>query len=66
MDTDEVILKRNSFFKDLVAATAASLLLHPLHFAEARLVLNNRLPNFSAYKSLFSMAISTTNVTGSQ
>ena len=65
MDTDEVIMKRTSFFKDLIAATSASLLLHPLHFAEARLVLNNRLPNFSAYKSIFSMAASTSNITGS-
>ena len=58
LDTDEVIFKRDSFFKDLIAATGASLILHPVHFAEARLVLNNRLPNFSAYKSLYSMAIS--------
>ena len=65
MDTGEVIFTRNSFFKDFIAATAASLLLHPLHFAEARLVLNNRLPNFSAYKSLFSLITSATNFVGS-
>ena len=64
MDTDEVIFKRNSFFKDLVAATTASVFLHPLHFAEARLVLNNRLPNFSAYKSIYSMVVSTATATG--
>ena len=63
LDTDEAILKRNSFWKDLIAATAASLLLHPLHYAEARLVLNNRLPNFSAYKSAFTLASSSVGST---
>ena len=63
LDTDDAILKRNSFLKDLFAATAASMLLHPLHYAEARLVLNNRLPNFSAYKSIFTLATSSASTT---
>ena len=29
--------------------------LHPLHLAESRLVLQNRLPNFQTYKSLWTM-----------
>ena len=57
-DTDDALFKRHSFFIDLAAACAASLFLHPLHFAEARLVLNNRLPNFSAYKSLYTLGMS--------
>ena len=63
LDTDDAILKRNSFWKDHVAATTASVLLHPLHYAEARLVLNNRLPNFSAYKSAFTLATSSVSAT---
>lgn len=65
MDTDDTALfKRHSFFTDMTAACAASLFLHPLHFAEARLVLSNRLPNFSAYKSLYSMAVSSVSFSG--
>jgi hypothetical protein len=52
------IFKRNSFFRDFVAATVASAILHPVHFAEARMVLQNRLPNFTAYKSLWSLMMS--------
>jgi hypothetical protein len=55
LDFGDNIFKRNSFFRDFFAATAASLFLHPLHLAEARLVLQNRLPNFMTYKSLWSM-----------
>lgn len=63
-DTDDALFKRHSFFTDLAAATAASLFLHPLHFAESRFVLNNRLPNFSAYKSLYSLGMAcTTQIT---
>ena len=46
MDEGEEIYHRNSFIKDYIAACGAALVLHPLHFAEARYVLQNRLPNF--------------------
>ena len=39
LDFGDNIFKRNSFFRDFFAATAASVFLHPLHLAEARLVL---------------------------
>ena len=52
------IFKRNSFMRDFLAATVASMFLHPLHLAEARLVLQNRLPNFTSYKSLWTMFLS--------
>lgn len=55
LDFGENIFKRNSFFRDFAAATAASVFLHPLHLAEARLVLQNRLPNFQTYKSLWTL-----------
>jgi hypothetical protein len=41
--------------RDFLAATVAGIFLHPLHLAEARLILQNRLPNFSTYKSLWTM-----------
>ena len=44
--------------RDFAAASFASIFLHPLHFAEARLVLQNRLPNFQSYKSLWTMFMS--------
>jgi hypothetical protein len=47
----------NYFFIDFCAATIASLILHPFHYAESRMILNNRLPNFGAYKSLFTLAL---------
>ena len=57
MDTDESIVSKNSFAKDFVAAFAASLYLHPLHWAEARYILNNRIPSFQSYKSLYTLGL---------
>jgi len=57
-DTEKDIYKRNSFIKDFAAAAIADVFLHPLHLAEARLVLQNRLPNFQSYKSSWSLFIS--------
>ena len=57
-DFGKNIFKRNSFLRDFLAATIASVFLHPLHLAEARLVLQNRLPNFTSYKSLWTMFLS--------
>jgi hypothetical protein len=53
-----VLTSRSNFFVDLSAAIVASMLMHPLHFAESRMILNNRLPNFGSYKSLYSLYIS--------
>jgi len=55
LDFGDNIFKRNSFVRDFVAASVAGIFLHPLHLAEARLVLQNRLPNFQTYKSLWTM-----------
>ena len=44
VDTDETIFKKNSFAKDFMASFVCSLYLHPFHVAEARYILNNRLP----------------------
>ena len=55
---DNVLFARSSFFVNFFAATTASLFLHPLHWAESRMVLNNRLPNFGAYKSIFTLFVS--------
>jgi hypothetical protein len=57
-DTGNNIFKRNSFFRDFVAASAASIFIHPLHLIEARLILQNRLPNFTSYKSLYTLFMS--------
>ena len=46
LDFGDNIFKRNSVLRDFVAASVAGIFLHPLHLAEARLVLQNRLPNF--------------------
>lgn len=45
-DNGESIFRKDSFIRDFAAATIASMFLHPLHLAEARLILQNRLPNF--------------------
>jgi Mitochondrial carrier protein len=58
LDFGNNIFKRNSFLRDFAAASVAGIFLHPLHFAEARLVLQNRLPNFQSYKSLWTMFMS--------
>lgn len=59
MNRDQnVLTSRSNFFVDLSAATLASLCLHPFHFAESRMVLNNRLPNFGAYKSIYTLVMS--------
>ena len=57
MDTEETILRRDSFFKDFLASLGASLYLHPLHAVEARYILNNRIPAFQSYKSFYSMLL---------
>lgn len=59
LDTDEKIFKRSSFWVNYLSATVASMFLHPLHFAEARMVLNNRIPQFNSYKSLWTLFMST-------
>lgn len=39
LDYGDNIFRKNSFFRDFAAATAASLFLHPLHLLEARYIL---------------------------
>lgn len=53
-----MFIKKSSFTRDFIAAMMADLMLHPLHLVEARYVLQNRLPNFISYKSLYSFGIS--------
>jgi hypothetical protein len=55
VDGNDHVYTRSNFFVDYGAAVLASFILHPLHFFEARWVLNNRLPNFQAYKSTITM-----------
>lgn len=57
MDTDETMLKRNSFVKDFLASLIAALYLHPFHVLEARYILNNRIPSFQSYKSAYSFGL---------
>ena len=63
-DSSDQIYQRSSFFKEYCAALTASLFMHPFHFAEARWVLNNRLPAFSAYKSSFTLFLSASTQLG--
>jgi hypothetical protein len=58
LDWGNNIFKRNSFWRDFAAASLAGIFLHPLHLVEARLVLQNRIPNFSTYKSIWSLFMS--------
>lgn len=51
-------MKPNSYFVDLAASLLAGLFVHPFHVAEARYILNNRLPNFNAYKSGYTYLMS--------
>ena len=44
-----------SFIVNYLAACVASCCLHPFHFAEARWVLNNRLPQFSSYRGSYQL-----------
>ena len=43
LDYGERILQRSSFWRDFIAATAASIMVHPLHFAAGAL------PNYTPY-----------------
>jgi len=58
-DGESQVYQRSSFFKDYLAATTAAVICHPLHFAESRFVLQNRLPNFQSYKSSWTLLLST-------
>ena len=53
---DENILQGGSYFMlEYASALTVSLMLHPFHFAESRFILNNRLPNFGSYKSVYTL-----------
>ena len=55
LDGDDVMESSPSYGKTLCAGLFASASLHFLHLAEARYVLQNRLPNFQTYPSIFNM-----------
>lgn len=55
-DDRSELFPKPSFTKSLVAAGAVAFGLHSLHLAEARLVLQNRLPSFQTYPSIMNMA----------
>ena len=64
INQDSNILESSpSFLLELGSAITASMMLHPLHFAESRFILNNRLPNFGAYKSLYTLILTNRNLT---
>ena len=41
--------------KEFLLTCSIDMLLHPLHLAESRFIMQNRFPNFSIYGSLFSL-----------
>lgn len=43
---------------DFAASLIASIYLHPFHVAEARYILNNRIPAFQSYKSFYTFFLS--------
>ena len=43
-------IKKVPCAQEFLLSCSVSLFLHPLHLAEARMILQNRLPNFAAYK----------------
>ena len=55
-DDRSELFPKPSITKSLVAAGAVAFGLHSLHLAEARLVLQNRLPSFQTYPSIMNMA----------
>ena len=52
IEGEDVLQSRTSFLKIFSVNLAACTCLHFLHLAEARFVLQNRLPSFRTYKSL--------------
>lgn len=56
LDGDDVLKTKGSYFKSLGSGLFACCTLHFLHLSEARFVLQNRLPNFQTYSSLFKLA----------
>lgn len=55
LDGDDVMDIKPSYGKSLAAGLCACVPLHFLHLAEARFVLQNRLPNFQSYASIFNL-----------
>ncbi|CAI2372067.1 unnamed protein product [Moneuplotes crassus] len=47
------------FFCHLFAGITADTLFHPLHLIESRYILQNRIPAFTSYKSLYTLALAT-------
>ena len=45
-------LKQTPFAQEFLLSSSIDFLLHPLHVAEARFIMQNRRPNFAVYQSL--------------
>lgn len=54
-DNSDPLGYRCGLLKTTAISLVAAMLLHPLHVAEARLVLQNRLPNFQTYPRIMNM-----------
>ena len=55
LDGPDVMNVKPSYWKTVGSMAVAGVVLHVVHLAEARYVLQNRLPNFQTYPSLFSL-----------
>ena len=55
LDKDMSVFSRTSWMVDYISLCVSYILIHPFHLYEARLVLQNRIPVFSTYKSAFSL-----------
>ena len=55
LDGEDAMNRDRSWSKSVLTGILISLFLHPLHQTEARFVLQNRIPNFNSYKSIFQL-----------
>jgi hypothetical protein len=66
MDGPDVMNVKPSYWKTVASMGVAGVVLHVVHLAEARYVLQNRLPNFQTYPSLFSLFRDSLSKTGGE
>jgi hypothetical protein len=66
LDGDDVLSIQPSYAKTFGSTLVAGAALHFLHVAEARYVLQNRLPNFQTYPSFFNFARDSLTKTGGE
>ena len=55
LDGPDVLAAKPSYTKALFSGLFACTALHFLHLSEARFILQNRLPNFQTYPSIFNV-----------